>query len=216
MKDDRITRAVGLGKKIVGHFSHSWKAKAKLKETQKEMELPEHSLITDCATRWGTKQKMIERMLEQRRALTDVLSGDRKARHLVPSWQDIEVLESVHHSLRPLQEFTDALSGESYVSVSSVKPILNLLETVTLADDEEDTDLSRSIKRRILDYLNDKYSDTPTQVLLDKASFLDPRYKATYCSNSSDVARMLADDMKIQIEKVGENYVFYNIFNLAN
>ena len=79
MKDDRITRAVGLCKKIVGHFSHSWKAKAKLKETQKEMELPEHSLITDCATRWGTKQKMIARMLEQRRALTDVLSEDRKA-----------------------------------------------------------------------------------------------------------------------------------------
>ncbi len=45
--DERITRAVGLCKKLVGHFSHTWKGKMALKKAQKEHNLPEHSLITE-------------------------------------------------------------------------------------------------------------------------------------------------------------------------
>ncbi|XP_034145490.1 zinc finger BED domain-containing protein 4-like [Esox lucius] len=102
IKDDsRIDRAAGLCKKLVGHFSHSWKQKTALKKAQQEHNLPEHSLITECPTRWGSRQKMIERVLEQRRAISDVLSADRKTRHLVPSWQELDVLESVNLALRP-------------------------------------------------------------------------------------------------------------------
>ncbi len=54
--DERITRAVGLSKKLVGHFSHTWKGKMALKKAQKEYNLPEHSLITECPTRWGSRQ----------------------------------------------------------------------------------------------------------------------------------------------------------------
>ncbi|KAL7879357.1 hypothetical protein SRHO_G00016110 [Serrasalmus rhombeus] len=93
-------------------ISHSWKKKEALKKAQRELNLPEHSLITECPTRWGTRQRMMERILEQQRALSQVLSENRNTRRLVPSWQDIEVLESVNRDLKPLQEFTDALSGE--------------------------------------------------------------------------------------------------------
>ncbi len=58
---------------------------------------------------------MIQRVLEQQRAISDILSRDRKSRHLVPSWQDLDVLESINQAL---QEFIDALSGERYLSVS--------------------------------------------------------------------------------------------------
>lgn len=115
--DERIARAVGLCKKLVGHFSHSWKEKTALKRAQREHKLPEHSLITECPTRWGSRQQMIQRVLEQQRALSDVLSADKKFRHLVPTWQDVDVLESINQALQPLQVFTDALSSESYVSV---------------------------------------------------------------------------------------------------
>ncbi|KAL4008423.1 hypothetical protein ACER0C_002275 [Sarotherodon galilaeus] len=114
IKDDRVSRAIGLCKKLVGHFSHSWKKKAALTEAQKELKLPEHSLITECPTRWGSKEKMIARVLEQMKAISQVLTGDRHARSLIPTWQDAEVLESIHKALHPLSEFTDALSGEEY------------------------------------------------------------------------------------------------------
>ena len=47
LKDDpRLSRAVGVCKKIVSAFSYSWKKKSELSRVQSEMELPQHSLIT--------------------------------------------------------------------------------------------------------------------------------------------------------------------------
>ena len=60
---------------------------------------------------------MSERILEQQKAIAQVLSNERKLRHLTLSRQDVDVLEAVNKSLSPLVEFTDALSGEKYVSV---------------------------------------------------------------------------------------------------
>ncbi|CAM4685940.1 unnamed protein product [Leuciscus chuanchicus] len=175
-----INRATGICRKIVGHFSHSWKKRVALREAQRELDLPEHAMVTDCSTRWGSTQKMIGRVLEQKSALSKVLSTDRKVRHLLPSWQDLEVLESVNKALSPLQDFTDALSGERYVSISCVKPTLHLLNTSVLAEDEADTDLTKSLKSKILSYLNNKYEGT--QDLLNFTTFLDPRFQTQYIS----------------------------------
>lgn len=41
-KDARIDRAVGVCKKLVSHFSHSWKASDALTKVQKELNLPSH------------------------------------------------------------------------------------------------------------------------------------------------------------------------------
>lgn len=182
VKDEahRINRATGICRKIVGHFSHSWKKRVALREAQRELNLPEHAMVTDCQTRWGSTQKMIARVLEQQRALTKVLSTDRKVRHLLPSWQDLDVLESVNKALSPLQDFTDALSGESYVSISYLKPVLHLLNTSVLAEESEDTDLTKSLKAKILNYLNNKYE--ATQDLMNMTTFLDPRFRTQYIS----------------------------------
>lgn len=111
---------------------------------------PAHQLITKTPTRWGSQQQMTERILEQEKALTQVLRADRKTRHLVLTWQDIDVLESVSKALSPLIAFTDALSGEQYVSVSYLKPVLHLFKICW-----------------------------PIH-LLDMASLLDPRFKINY------------------------------------
>ena len=203
--DSRIDRARGMCKKLVGHFSHSWKKKEALKKAQRELNLPEHSLITECPTRWGTRQRMMDRILEQQRALSQVLSENRNTRHLVPSWQDIEVLESVNRALKPLQEFTDALSGEDYVSISYVQPVLQLLKTKTLAEDKEDSELTRSVKAKILDYMERKYEDSATQSLLDTSSFLDPRFKADYISAENLIeikAKLMAEMKTTQMVKI--------------
>ena len=72
----------------------------------------------------GSEQRMVERNLEQESALKQVLGADQKTSHIIPSWQDIDVLESVNKALGPLQEFTDIMSGEKYVTVSGIKSIL--------------------------------------------------------------------------------------------
>ena len=107
--DSRVQRALGICKKIVTTFSHSWKKKRDLGKAQVKLGLPQHSLVTECATRWGSKQKMLERILEQEAAIRQVLSGDRKTAHLIPKWQDVEVMESVQAAIGPLADFTDML-----------------------------------------------------------------------------------------------------------
>lgn len=208
MNDKRVTRAISLCKRIVSCFWYSWKKRRHLAEVQIQLGLPSHQLITESATRWGSRQQMIERVLEQEGALAKVLSNDKKTRHLVPTWQDLEVLEAVQKVLKPLQDFTDALSGEEYVTLSYVKPVLHLFNDSLLACEEGDSELCKSIKTSIVEYLNRKYSDPATTDLLEMASFVDPRFRATYIPSEKvdalkhravlEVETLLADQSSCQ------------------
>lgn len=57
-----------------------------------------------------------------------------------------------------------------------------------MAVQEDDTDLTQSIKSKILHYLKEKYSDPNTQELLDIAMVLDPRFKLDYASEDNKVS----------------------------
>lgn len=175
-----MERAVGVCKKVVSTFSYSWKKKSALSKAQERLHLPTHQLVTESPTRWGSRQKMVARVLEQQKAITEVLSSDKNNRHLIPTWQDIDVLESMHAALTPLLEFTDSLSGESYVTVSYVKPVLHLFCSSLLKVNEGDTQLTKELKTKIMTYLDEKYADPDTDDLLDMATFVDPRFKGQY------------------------------------
>ncbi|KAK6167191.1 hypothetical protein SNE40_021284 [Patella caerulea] len=141
---------------------------------------------------------MIERFLEQEKTIKLVLSSDRKSVFLLPKVQDLEVLEVVNKAINLIVEFTDALSGESHVNVSMVMPVIQLLNDDILAHKEEDVTLTREIKTRILDYLNDKYSDERSKSLLNIASFLDPRYKTKFLTASDNISTQ----MKVREEAI--------------
>ncbi|XP_030012474.1 zinc finger BED domain-containing protein 1-like [Sphaeramia orbicularis] len=175
-----VERAVGVCKKVVSTFSNSWKRKRDLAKAQAVLGLPPHQLITETPTRWGSRQMMIARFLEQEKALSQVLLADKKARHLVPSWQDMALLESLNKALGPLFEFIDALSGERYVTVSFLKPVLHLFNNEILSRKDGDTELTKAVKEGILKYLNEKYDDHTTNNLLDMATLVDPRFKTAY------------------------------------
>ncbi|XP_013876005.1 zinc finger BED domain-containing protein 1 [Austrofundulus limnaeus] len=211
MDDARVTRAISLCKKVVSSFSYSWKKRRDLAEVQIQLGLPSHQLITETATRWGSRLLMIDRVLEQERALSKVLSADMKTRPLVPTWQDIEVLEAVQKALKPLQDFTDALSGEDYVTLSYVRPVLHLIRPVLhllnkslLAPAEGESALCKSIKTSIVEYLNNKFADPPTSDLLDTASFVDPRFKAKYIPSEK------MDALKHKVISEAESLLRYN------
>ena len=76
---------------------------------------------------------MIARILEQESAIPQGLASDRRCSHLLPNWQDTEVLQSINDVLSPLAEFTDALSGEERGTASAIKPLLYLIQNKTLA-----------------------------------------------------------------------------------
>ncbi|XP_060788758.1 E3 SUMO-protein ligase ZBED1-like [Neoarius graeffei] len=89
-KDHRVVRVTLVCKKVVSAFSFSWKKKRDLAQAQTELKLPQKKLKTESPTRWGSILAMIERVLEQENAISQVLRSDKKTRQLAPSWQDIE------------------------------------------------------------------------------------------------------------------------------
>lgn len=124
---------------------------------------------------------MVDRILEQAQAIKRVLAQDRSRRPLPQlTWQDISVLESVNKALKPVADFTDILSGEKYVTVSSLVPMLGHLEGV-LERCEEDTELTANLKRVVMEQMERRYEE-PTQRMLRKATFLDPRYRGDHMS----------------------------------
>ncbi len=122
---------------------------------------------------------MVARMLEWEVAV-------RKSSHLVPSWQDLEVLESVNSALAPLKDFTDILSGESYVTVSTIKPILRHPDEEVLVDCDKDTQLTKDIKERVKMYLHRKYAEAEVNELICVCCLLDLRFK-DQCVNADDL-----------------------------
>ena len=58
--------------------------------------------------------------------------------HLIPSWQDLDVLDSLLAVLHLFHQMTDLLSGERYVTVSVAKSLLKHICTEILdVKDEE-------------------------------------------------------------------------------
>ncbi len=84
---------------------------------------------------------MVKRILEQEEAIRFVLGADRKTSHLIPTWQDVDVLQSIHQALSPVSSLTGLLSGEEYPTVSAVLPIVHLINNTLLKDTEEDSQL---------------------------------------------------------------------------
>ncbi|KAI4892492.1 hypothetical protein NFI96_002921 [Prochilodus magdalenae] len=118
---------------------------------------------------------MIERIIEQAPAIGRVLAADRRAQPL--TWQDLDVLEAMNKALKPVAEFTDILSGENYVTISSLLPTLLLLQSDTLSESEGDVQLTKDIKCGILTELESKYECASTKRLMRIATFLDPRFR---------------------------------------
>ena len=54
------------------------------------------------------------------------------------------------------------LSGELYVTVSYVKPVLHLFGRDLLKEKEQDTQLKKELKTTIMPYLDEKYANSAT------------------------------------------------------
>ena len=147
--------------------------------------LRQRCLAADCPTRWGSVAKMVSRILEQEEAIRVVLSADRKTTHLLPTCQDVDELQSIHQALSPLSSLTDMLSGEEYVTVSAVLPMLNLIDDNLLKEEDSDTRLTNDIKQCIKLDLGRQYADSEEIVeILKVATFLDPRFKTKYIKDT--------------------------------
>jgi len=146
---------------------------------------------------------IVKTILEQKEAIRVVLSGDRKTSHLVITWQDIDLLTSIESFLSPLEDLTDALSGESHITISIVKPLLEYLCTDLQLTTNEDTELTKQMKQRCKTKILQQYESLDVKKLLDIATFLDPHFK--YCNDSEENKKEIEEAVKIKMLKIIES-----------
>lgn len=65
-----VAQMVAASRRIVTHFNHSGLAEQKLKSIQQELNLPNRQLVQDVSTRWNSTYYLMQRLLEQKRAVS--------------------------------------------------------------------------------------------------------------------------------------------------
>lgn len=74
---------------------------------------------------------MMGRLLEQQAAVCAAVI-ELKRMDLLPSGDDLKLVENVIEVLKPFKDITKNVSGEKYTTVSLVKPLLHHLLTQSL------------------------------------------------------------------------------------
>nr|XP_033814809.1 zinc finger BED domain-containing protein 4 [Geotrypetes seraphini]XP_033814810.1 zinc finger BED domain-containing protein 4 [Geotrypetes seraphini]XP_033814811.1 zinc finger BED domain-containing protein 4 [Geotrypetes seraphini]XP_033814812.1 zinc finger BED domain-containing protein 4 [Geotrypetes seraphini] len=170
-----VQNLLSIARKICERVHRSAKAKEKLAELQKEYGLPQHQLIQDVPSKWNTSFHMLERLIEQKRAI-DEMSIECGFRELI-SCDQWEVMQSVCHTLKPFEAASREMSMHM-ATLSQVIPMIHILNRKIEMLFEEtmgiDTML-KSLKEAMVSRLSSTLHD-PRYIF---ATLLDPRYKTS-------------------------------------
>ncbi|XP_060100767.1 zinc finger BED domain-containing protein 4 [Heteronotia binoei] len=170
-----VQNLLSIARKICERVHRSAKAREKLAELQKEYHLPQHQLIQDVPSKWNTSFHMLERLIEQKRAI-DEMSIECSFRELI-SCDQWEVMQSVCHALKPFEVASREMSTHMS-TLSQVIPMIHILNRkIELLFEETmgiDTML-KSLKEAMVSRLSSTLHD-PRYIF---ATLLDPRYKAS-------------------------------------
>ena len=129
------------------------------------------------STRWNSTFYMLERVLEQQQPLCATLIEIRRS-DLIPTETEISSMETFVEAMRPIAEITEVMGKEKRVSFSAVRLFLYKLLDIHLIEKPTDSNIMKGIKQVVKSDLQDRYSDPDLMLLLNKACFLDPRFKS--------------------------------------
>ena len=184
---------------LIEVFSCSWKKSRDLQQKQDTLNLPKHKLIADASTRWGSTFEMVSRIIKQQQAIYVVLADDCKCWSKMPNEDEFITLEDMVKVLEPITYFTDALSGEQHVTVSAVRPLLSHIINHILLVKPEDRPIVSQMKAKISEDLQHRYNSL-TVTLLDKCSFLDPRFRGKYAMDKDEVTYQLKQEAVVVLQ----------------
>ncbi|XP_006876483.1 PREDICTED: zinc finger BED domain-containing protein 4 [Chrysochloris asiatica] len=170
-----VQNLLSIARKICERVHRSPKAKEKLAELQREYQLPQHHLLQDVPSKWNTSFHMLERLIEQKRAINE-MAMECNFRELI-SWDQWEVMQSVCHALKPF----DAASREMSTHVSALSQVIPMIHILNrkiemLFEETMGIDtMLKSLKEAMVSRLSSTLHD-PRYIF---ATLLDPRYKAS-------------------------------------
>ncbi|XP_072949711.1 zinc finger BED domain-containing protein 4-like [Epargyreus clarus] len=173
-----VTAMIATGKRLVAHFNHSGIAQENLLMIQQKINLPEHQLVQDISTRWISTFYMIERLIEQKQAISLCVADHDTLINLTT--QQWSLMEQCVNLLKPFEEIVKITSsGQSCVSevipyVAALKQYLDKDETEQITPDL--SQMRASLKAELETHLKSICENSNYLI----ATYLDPRFKTNY------------------------------------
>ena len=169
---------------LVAHFRHSSIATAALYKQQEKMNLPRKKLMLHSKTRWNSAFDMLQRLRENRWAVSAVLADpaitkSTKGKSLKIANDEWRIINSICPALYPIKLATVMLSADENVSIFIVLPtVAGLLDKSVTPDD--DPDEVRLFKEEFQNQLSSRFkldvADRKSLTILHNATFHDPRF----------------------------------------
>ena len=175
LKEHVITELLKIVRVIVGHFHRSPAGRQLLSNVQAQLQLPEHQLSQEVCTRWNSTFYMLERFLEQRRAITTVLPDTTCSAELtISQWNIVNQLVLL---LKPFEEFSREFERED-ASIGLIIPGIRLLtKHVSKPVITEESSVIRNVRKELETSLETRFADIETWELHSIATLMDPRCK---------------------------------------
>ncbi|XP_068572998.1 zinc finger BED domain-containing protein 4 [Cebidichthys violaceus] len=170
-----VQNLLSIARKICERVHRSAKAKEKLVELQRAHQLPENQLIQDVPSKWRTSFFMLERLVEQKKAI-DEMSIECNFREMI-SCDQWEVMLSVCNALKPFEVACREMSNRT-ATLGQVIPLIHILNRkIDLLFDETVgiDNMLKSLKEAMVS----KMSATLHDPRYTWATMLDPRYKTS-------------------------------------
>ncbi|XP_046869003.1 zinc finger BED domain-containing protein 4-like isoform X1 [Drosophila willistoni] len=174
-------------KKIVMHFKHSPALMDELQKAQADEGIPEGCIKTlqqSVDTRWNSCLEMLVSFLSLANKVAIILiKRSEKVKGLpeMLSTDELSTCKDFCSLLNPFKDATEKISGEKYVTVSMVIPLISLLlKKMQIAKVESaDGILAQDSLHK---QLEKRCKPLELNKVLVKSSFLDPRFKKMYIS----------------------------------
>lgn len=164
-------------KSIVGFFKRSTTATAKFSEQQKHLQKDPKRLIQEVSTRWNSTYYMLERFHELEDPIRTTMALLDKDLPIITGEEWLLIRELVK-ILKPMEELTKMISGEKYITGSSVIIFtLRIMDIYSEMKKKSFFPISLNVISNIIDGIKMRFGDVEKSNSLILSTFLDPRYK---------------------------------------
>ncbi|KAJ8928549.1 hypothetical protein NQ314_018887 [Rhamnusium bicolor] len=171
-EDDAIHEIIKAVKQIITFFKHSVAASDELRKRN------DLKLIQSVPTRWNSTYYMLEKFVKISEDVGTVLLKFPDAPRMLTAGE-LQIINEIISNLKPIEQVSKEISGDSYVTASIVIPLQNCM-IKQISNLSPATDIGKHLKQIILSEITKRFGEIEGVSLLTIATLLDLRFKTIH------------------------------------